>query len=103
MQKQTKDDVGQEVEYLRARLEEQKRWLVKAGEYIAASAEWFAEVKNVPMTEMRRHYRICEMIDNAIGGDPPPAGRYPSDYNPSLTRERLTEVANRLRKRVGES
>lgn len=94
---------NQEIDHLKARLKEQERWLIKAGEYIAASAEWFADVKNAPKMEMRRHYRICESIHDAIRGDPPPAARNHEDYSPSLTRERLTEVANRLRKRVGEN
>lgn len=94
--------MSNDAEFLRARLQEQKDWLIKAGQYIAASAEWFADVKNAPKSEMRRHYRICETIHDAIRGDLPPGKTYPGEYDAPEVRKRLNDVASRLRVRVGE-
>ena len=75
-----------------------RQWLIRAGDYIAASAEWFADTKNVPRTEMRRHCRICEAIHDAIAGKAMPT----RDGNPTDVMGRLADVAKRLRERVGE-
>jgi hypothetical protein len=80
-----------------------RQWLVQAASYIAASADWFAEVKSAPKSEMRWHYRTCETIHDALAGKPPPSGGHPRQYDPAEVMLRLENVAKRLRERVGEN
>lgn len=81
-------------------LRNDRQWLIRAADCIAASAEWFADVKGVPKSEMRRHYQICEDIHDALARKMAPPSLRRSDAD---VMERLAGVAKRLRERVGES